>query len=63
MNNFITLFLATLAHVGHLTKAEATRLNEELQSATLPDDFESAWQMVKDVFEKADVESKAVDKK
>lgn len=58
MNNFITLFLTTLVHIGLITKKEAEKLNTELQQSTLPDDFESAYQMVQKVFEKADVETK-----
>lgn len=59
MNNFISLFLTTLVHIGVISKAEAEKLNTELQTATLPDDFESAFKMVESVFEKAGVEKKS----
>ena len=58
MNNFISLFLTTLVHIGVVTKDEAEKLNKELQQSTLPDDFESAYKMVEAVFEKAGVEKK-----
>lgn len=63
MNNFITLFLGSLAHIGVISKAEAEKLNKELQTETLPDDFEAAWQMLQKVFEKAEVETKQFTKK
>jgi len=58
MNNFITLFLATLVHLGIVNKEEGEKLNKELQTATLPDDFEAAIHMLESLFEKAGVESK-----
>lgn len=59
MNNYISLFLVTLVHLNVITKEEGAKLDTELQKSTLPDDFESAYQMVKDVFEKAEIEPKA----
>ena len=58
MNNFISLFLTTLVHIGVITKEEAEKLNKELQTSTLPDDFESAYNMVEAVFDRAGVEKK-----
>lgn len=60
MNNYITLVLNLMVHVGVLTKLEASKLDEELQSATIPSDFESGFQLVKKVFEDADVEIKSL---
>jgi len=62
MNNFISLFLAMLVHLNVVTKDDAAKLNEELQKSTLPDDFETAYLMVKDVFEKVEVEPKTTSK-
>lgn len=62
MNNFISLFLTTMVHFGLITKTEAEKVNKELQESTLPDDFESAFRMVKSVFEKAGIESKVKQK-
>lgn len=58
MHNYITLFISVLVHTGVITKAEGDRLAKEFESATLPSDFESCFQLVKDIFEKANVESK-----
>jgi hypothetical protein len=58
MNNYITLFLGTLTHIGIITKDEAEKLDKKLQSETIPSDFESAYQMLKRVFEEAEVEGK-----
>jgi hypothetical protein len=59
MNNFITLFLSTLSHIGVITEDEGKKLNAELQTATLPDDFEAAYRMMADVFEKLEIEKKS----
>lgn len=58
MANFISLFLATLVHLGTITKDDAEKLNDELQKSTLPDDFEGAFKLVQDVFEKLELDSK-----
>lgn len=63
MNNFISLFLTVLVHIGVISKADAEKLNTELQQSTLPDDFESAYKMVESVFEKAGVEKQTFLKK
>lgn len=58
MQNFVTLMLAMFTHMGLMSKKDADKLSTELQSATLPAEFESAWQLVKTTLEKADVEFK-----
>lgn len=55
MNNFISLFLNTLVHLGHLRKEDAAKLYDEFAHTNLPDDFESSWQQVKGIFEKAGI--------
>ncbi len=63
MNNYITLFLATLVHLGQLTKDEAEKLDKELQTMNIPGEFESSFEMVKKVFEKAEIDIKTPPKK
>lgn len=58
MNNFISLFLATLTHAGVMTKDEAKKIDDKLQQSTLPDEFEASYQMVKKVFEEAEIDTK-----
>lgn len=58
MNNFITLFLNVLVQLGHLTKAEAEKLNTEFQGSTLHDGFEASYHMVEGVFEKVGIDKR-----
>ena len=62
MNNFISLFLNTLVHLGQLSKDEAAKLYDEFSHTNLPDDFESSWQQVKGIFEKAGLDTPATKK-
>lgn len=55
MGNYISLFLNTLVHLGHITKEDAARLYDELAHANLPDDFEGSWQQLKSIFEKLEI--------
>lgn len=60
MNNYITLFLTILSQLGHLTKEEAEKLDEELQNATIHSSFEAAWEQTKSLFEKLEIETKEI---
>lgn len=49
MNNYVSLFVATLEHLEVITESEAKKLAKELVSSTLPDSYEAASLMVKKV--------------
>lgn len=55
MDNYISLFLATLQHLGIVTENEAKKLAKELKGNGVPDKYEDVSPMVKNVFEKLDV--------
>lgn len=58
MNNYISLFLATLVKLEHLTKEDAEKLNEDFTQMNLPGDFDSACRVVADTFDKYAIEAK-----
>lgn len=63
MNNYISMLLSILCHLNIITKAEGEKINEELQQRMLPDNFEAAYQNIKEVFEKAEIDVKDFGKK
>jgi hypothetical protein len=63
MHNYIYLFLGVLVEAKLLTKDEATALSKEFATATIPDNFEGAYNLVKDVFETAEITKKAISTK
>lgn len=58
MNNFIVLFINSLAHVGIFTKDEAKALCDEMSNATLPDNFEGSYMLVENIFAKLEIPRK-----
>lgn len=63
MGNYLTLVISILVHLGIVTKAEGDKLSSELQNKTLPAEFEGAYQLVKEVFDKVGIDSKVIEKK
>jgi hypothetical protein len=59
MNNFVALIMAILEHVGVVTETEARNLIKDLQYVTIPDNYEGASKVVKDLFEKHGVKDVA----
>lgn len=55
MNNFTSMVIAILEHVGVLTEEEARKLVKELHGSTLPDNYAGASRFVKDLFNKHEV--------
>lgn len=56
MNNFVSVLLASIGHLGGLTKDEYLKLSKKLHSITLPDNPESAWRLVEDIFKELEIE-------
>ena len=52
MENYITLFIATLEHLGQLTAKEAEKLDKELRNTTIPSTYKEAQYFIKGIFEK-----------
>lgn len=52
MENYITLFVATLEHLKLVTEQEAEKLDKQLRESTIPSTLREARQVVADVFEK-----------
>lgn len=52
MENYITLFIATLHHLELITEKEAEKLDKELRNTTIPATFKEAQILVKNTFEK-----------
>ena len=65
MNNFTSIILAILEHVGVLTEDEAKKLIKEIHGTTLPDNYEAASKLVKDLFKTHEIKtiSKKLDDK
>lgn len=68
MNNFVSVLLATIGHLGGLTKDEYLTLTKKIHSVTLPDNPEAAWTQVEEMFKDIDIKKleeklKLVDKK
>jgi polyhydroxyalkanoate synthesis regulator phasin len=58
MENYVSLFIATLQHLGHLTETEAKKLADELKNSTIPGSYEGASKLVKEIFDKLEVTAK-----
>ena len=59
MNNFTSLVIAVLEHVGVLTDTEARKLVKDLHTLTIPDDYDGASRVVGSLFDKHDVQTVA----
>lgn len=46
MENYVSLFVATLQHLGHLTEAEAKALSEKLHNTTIPGTYKEASRVI-----------------
>lgn len=52
MENYITLFVATLEHLKLVTEKEAIKLDKELKNNTIPATYKEAQVVIKNAFEK-----------
>jgi len=52
VNNFVSILIAVLENTGVLSADEAAKLVKEIHSGTLPDNYEAASRMVKDIVSK-----------
>ena len=57
MNNFVSIFIAVLEHLKLLSEDEAKKLAKELHGTTLPDNYEAASRLLKDIYEKHEIKS------
>ena len=57
MNNYVSLLIAVLEHLGTLTETEAKKLAKDLSGSTIPGTYDEASRMVKDLFNKYEVQS------
>lgn len=53
MENYISVFVALLENLGHLTEKEAEKVAQELKTITLASQYKEVSHSVKDVLEKA----------
>lgn len=56
MDNYLTVILAAVAHLGALTKDEYTALCKKLRNTTLPAGEDAAWRFMEDIFKELDIE-------
>lgn len=52
MRNDLTLTIAILAKLGHITKKEAKELHEELEFINIPMEYEGCYKIIDGVFDK-----------
>lgn len=57
MENYINVVLATLAHLGALSKDEYSKLSEKLRNTTLPAGEDAAWRYVETVFKELEIKT------
>lgn len=57
MNNFVSVIVAILQHAKVLTEQEAEKLVKELHAATLPDNYEAASRLLKDIFDRHEIKT------
>jgi hypothetical protein len=52
MENFVSLFIATLEHLKLVTEKEAEKIDKELRNSTIPGTYKEAKIVVKEIFDK-----------
>jgi hypothetical protein len=52
MDNYMSVFVAVLQHLAHLTEEEAKTLDKELREMTIPGTYDEASRAVADILAK-----------
>lgn len=59
MDNFVNVVLATLAHLGALTKEEYQALTKKLKESTIPAGEDAAWRFIEGIFKDLEIKTLA----
>jgi len=63
MENYVSLFIATLEHLGHLSADEAKKLAEKLRTSTVPGSYDEVSKMIKTTLADLNIERVKILKK
>ncbi len=60
MENYVSLFIATLEHLGQLTESEAKEFSKKLHNTTIPGTYDEASRVIGEIIKKVKTPPKTV---